>query len=651
MFYIILAGIFVLIGLLAPLGIKNDGTFEDLAPLVRWGIRIVSLVIAIFLIASTSYVDVGKYEVGLVTKNYMGSSLTNGRIIATEGEQGPQARMIPPGFHFEPMLNVVNHVDVVPIIEIKGGEYGYLVARDGAPLRGDQTFAEALDSFKDDAGKSIEWSQMLDAKEFLTHGGQKGPQVTVLPPGQYRLNTYLWEVHTGKATEIKPGEVGVVKSNAYSSVNFGNLAIGKPKDCSPTQKRSPDGGELAVPLVPVGCVGIWDNSLTPGLYNLNEAVYHLTRVDTRVQQWEFKGGYQRRYIDLAVNQDGTIKQTERTETITKPADSADVAVFLKVEGWDVPQEMRVLAQTPPRQAPFVVASVGGLKEVEDRIIIPLIRSEARNVAGGQVSAPLTCEEEQKRDKDGKPIGDAPTCKFGEPLKDAAGRQLYKDRPTRVLDLIENRPLLEQNILRLIQPEGEKAGVDIKEIRFGEPAIPPELLVSRLRQQLADQLTKTYQQEKMAQDQRITTENARATANQQDVLVKAQIAVQSAMQIKQSAQLQGEGEEAQLKAVAAGQEAQANVLGKENVIRLRQYELMVKSISEFANAHADVIATAISNAGKFVPNVQVNGSGGDSVSMAASLYGILSQPQSSGSSTPPANQNNMTASPVPQRNAR
>jgi hypothetical protein len=302
--------------------------------------------------------------------------------------------------------------------------------------------------------------------------------------------------------------------------------------------------------------------------------------------------------------------------------------------------MRILAQIPPRQAPFVVASVGGLKEVEDRVIIPSIRSVARNVAGGTVSAPLTCEEEQKRDKDGAPVGPPPSCRLGEPIKDAAGHQLYRDRPTRVLDLIENRPLLESNILRIVQPEGEKAGVDIKEVRFGEPVIPPELLVSRLRQQLADQLTKTYQQEKVAQDQRIETENARATANQQSTLVAAQIAVRASQQNKIAAQNEGEGEEARLKAIAAGQEAQANVLGKDNVIKLRQYELLVNTVAGFADKHADVIASAIQNAGKFVPNIQVNGSGGESLSMAAALYGILGQPQ------PPAPV--AETSPTPQR---
>ena len=65
--------------------------------------------------------------------------------------------------------------------------------------------------------------------------------------------------------------------------------------------------------------------------------------------------------------------------------------------------------------------------------------------------------------------------------------------------------------------------------FGEPAIPPEILIARLRQQLADQLGQAYRRETEAQKQRIETEQARATANEQPRLVEAQIAVQVANQ--------------------------------------------------------------------------------------------------------------------------
>jgi len=81
-------------------------------------------------------------------------------------------------------------------------------------------------------------------------------------------------------------------------------------------------------------------------------------------------------------------------------------------------------------------------------------------------------------------------------------------------------------------------VAIKEVRFGDPAIPPELLVARQRQQLADQLEATYKREQVAQESRVAVEKGRATADQQVELVRAQIAVQVAELEKQQLRLKG-----------------------------------------------------------------------------------------------------------------
>ena len=96
---------------------------------------------------------------------------------------------------------------------------GYMVAADGASLRDGQTFADPLDSIADrTSGKRHTMSEMLDATTFLTEGGQKGPQTSVLPPGTYRLNPFLWNVNVAsmKVTEVPAGSVAVVKSNDYA---------------------------------------------------------------------------------------------------------------------------------------------------------------------------------------------------------------------------------------------------------------------------------------------------------------------------------------------------------------------------------------------------------------------------------------------------
>src|SRR5260370_7264508 len=104
---------------------------------------------------------------------------------------------------------------------------------------------------------------------------------------------------------------------------------------------------------------------------------------TRVQSWEFKGGYNRRYIDLSLDQAGNLKQTERSKDVPVPQGSADPAITPFVEGWLVPLELRVLAQVTPDNAPFVVASVGGLPEIENNIMVPTTPPISRNFLGAQ----------------------------------------------------------------------------------------------------------------------------------------------------------------------------------------------------------------------------------------------------------------------------
>ncbi len=195
------------------------------------------------------------------------------------------------------------------------------------------------------------------------------------------------------------------------------------------------------------------------------------------------------------------------------------------------------------------------------------------------------------------------------------RSSSRERPTNVLDLINQRPLIEKEIELRIIPEGEKSCVTIREVRLGEPAIPPELLVAVRRKQLAEQLAEAFIQEQAAQEERIATEKSKATADQQTTLVTAEIGVQASEQNALAADNQGRGERDKLLAIAEGQRAQTEILGVEGTVQLRQYELLLDRAFTFAEENPDVITSILSNAHKFVPNIMVGGSdnGGGMVS--------------------------------------
>src|SRR5215813_7038230 len=557
-------------------------------------VRGLGALIIVYAILSTSYVNVGDGRFAQMFRTIGGGPLQGGKIVAIDGENGPQAQILRPGFHAKFLLNVFYVVDASKKeTEIPGGKIGVLTAKDGTALRAGQAFA---DPFPAGAGLT-----MLDADTFLRNGGQRGPQLTVLPPGKYVLNDYLWEVSIHDASDVNTGFVGVVKSNVWANVDLGTLRADKPDNCSVIGGGNRSEGKIEAPIVPVGCVGVWQASLQPGKYYFNPDAFTITPIDTRAQVWTYAGGYQRCEITLTVDSKGDITQNRRCTEIPVSKDNADRAVFVKMEGWDVPLELRVVAQVSPSEASCVVAGVGTLKDVEDRVLTPSIRAIVRDVAGGTYDV-----EEAKTDENGRPI-----------LENGRAVMQRVKRPTKVLDLINQRPLIEGEVERRIRPEAEKSCVTIREVRLGEPAIPPELLVAVRREQLATQLQKAYVQEQQAQDKRVASEKSKATADQQSTLVRAEIGVQASLKNAEAAKNEGAGERHKLEAIAAGQKTQMDVLGVEATVNLRKFELTLKTLSDFFKENPKVLEAALTNASKFVPQISVGSSSG-------LLDGILGQ---------------------------
>ena len=162
------------------------------------------VLLAFFTLASFRYV--GENSIGIVTKNIGFTSLPPGKIIATEGEKGLQAKILPPGWHpwYWPFIYDIEYGSVV---EIPAGSVGLLNASDGQPLPRDTTYAPEWD-------ESNERLMAQDAEFFLGKGeGYKGPQTSVLKPGSYRINPALFEIEIVPFITVEKATVGVVKSN------------------------------------------------------------------------------------------------------------------------------------------------------------------------------------------------------------------------------------------------------------------------------------------------------------------------------------------------------------------------------------------------------------------------------------------------------
>jgi len=511
------------------------------------------ILLGAFGLFSLSFFFVDSNETAHLKRIYKADDLPNGRIVASAGQKGPQAEIYGAGFHFIGLVKLFNEVEFFDVLHIPAGQYGFVTANDGIPLRDGQFIA---DEWKVDKGHN-RIAGFQDADYFLgAMKGQKGPQLTVIPPGVYRYNHYLFSVELKKSTIVPTGHVAVIRSNVQEP---GKIDCPNPANMSGTA-----GAEVAAPIVPKGCVGVWDEPLPPKEYYLNAKAYDAIIIPTRLETWNYKGGYKKRQINLSVSDDGTITQKETSEDIATPNDAADKAINVRVEGWTFPVDLRVIVQVHPTDAPKVVASVGDLKRIEDNVITPAIRDILRSIGG------------------------APERK--------------------VMDFIEKRDEIAQLVEAAIIKEGKKTGVTIQEVRLGEAAVPPELLVARLRKQLAEQLKSTYEEEKLAQQERIAVEKERATANQQSTLVKAEIEKEAAEFLKDKLKLEGEGEKLRLMEIAKGQKAQVLVLGEDRVMQLQ----MMKDGLAAAVAQPDIVK---------VPVVLVqSGNDGGSLEGAAAVLG-------------------------------
>ena len=432
-------------------------------------VGLVGVVAGLGLLASSSFVVVDANAVGHLKRIYAFEDMEPGQIIATDGQKGPQARILGPGFHLIPLVRVLyDFEEWDPVITIPEGYYGQLTARW---------------TVRPHAGRACSWprchfrppnvGEMLNAATFLDQWRHaSGPQETVLKPGQYRLNRYLFDVNvwmkTPAATIIPAGHVGVVKSN----VSQPDASIASRRKSATHSTRIPLSA-LTVPLVPRRLRRHLEGrrcSPAPTISTGN--AYEVTLVDTRVQTWEYKGGYTKRIIDLSVDQQGNIQQ-KRTLRAAEQIDGPErrrsgglrQGRGLGHSRWNCAPWCR----SDPDNAPVVVGSVGGLGEIENRILTPAIRSIVRNVAG---ASEITRARTRTR-----------TITVVQPAS-------YTVRPTRVLDLIEKpgRAGTDHRGSRS-SVEGNKAGVDIREIRLGEPARFRRSCWCRgLRVQLADQLS-------------------------------------------------------------------------------------------------------------------------------------------------------------------
>ena len=381
-------------------------------PILKYGwvlvLILIILLYKVILRVFSGTVIVSKDEIGIVNKKWVlvgkNKTLPDGAIVALNGEAGLQADTLAPGIHFG-LWAWQYAVFMVPFTTIDRGHIGIVEARDGHPLSGGRVLA-----------RTVNCNSYQDGRGFLVNGGERGPQISIIPPGTYRINTALFQVTLEEVLEIADNMVGVVTTKDGKPLSTGEIAGSEVPGHNMFQDAEAfitNGGHKGlqeqvilagryfinprfatvetypmtqVPIANVGVViayvgaegkdvtgdtfkhgnlvgrgqkGVWVDPLDPGKYPINPFTHKVEIVPTAniVLNW-------------ATGKSEAHKLDEKLSTIT--VRSSDGFTF----NLDVSQIIHV----PRNDAPKVIARFGTMANLVTQVLEPTIGNYFRNAA-------------------------------------------------------------------------------------------------------------------------------------------------------------------------------------------------------------------------------------------------------------------------------
>ena len=213
---------------------------------------VIGLIAVVFALLGIRYVPANR--VGIVTRTMLGTKMPQGHIIARSNEMGIQAKTLMPGLYWK--FPMIFGVSLAPITVVPEGQVGVVEAIDGEPLQHGRLLAD-----------SVPCNSFQDAKAFLESKGKKGPQIAILRPGVYRINTKLFVVTVKNAISIGELQVGIVTANDGTSLPAGYVVSPAPKG---DHKYYQDGQAF---IDQEGYRGIQLETLQPGVYYINPLLF------------------------------------------------------------------------------------------------------------------------------------------------------------------------------------------------------------------------------------------------------------------------------------------------------------------------------------------------------------------------------------------
>ncbi len=575
-----------------------------------------------YTVELVKFFTVPQGEVGVV-EACDGNPLPSGRIIAKQvdcdtyqdaraflqnsGERGPQMALIPPGTYR--INTLLFKVDLKPAVSIPQGKLGVVEALDGAPLSSGRVIARqvACDSFQ-------------DGHAFLSGGGERGPQMSVITPGTYRINPALFEVHLAEAVDIPENKVGIITTKEGKPLVTGEIA--GPEIAGHNMFQNPqafvdNGGSkglqeqvllagryfinprfatveivdmVEVPIANVGVViayvgreghdvtgesfrhgnlvsrgekGVWVDPLDPGKYPINPYTHKVSNVPTAnvVLNWA----------------------TGKTEAHKLDANLSTITVR-SADGFKFNLDVSQIIHIPRNDAPKVIARFGGMAALVTQVLEPTIGNYFRNAAQG----------------------------------------------SDIIDFLKNRSRRQDEARQSIATALKEYNVGAVDTLIGDIVPPEELMKTLTDRKIAEQERVTYDTQRQAQVVKQELEQATALAATQARVVDAErqvtiadfnakATVKAAEGQAQSKKINAEADATVLRTVGEAEAAKTQAVGgaEAEVIKLKIASM------ESGNYAMVQVAEALAKAGvKLVPDIVAGGGGSQGGTLVDVLLGNL-----------------------------
>ncbi len=622
----------------------------------------------LLIIIFKSFMSIGPTEIGLVNKRLSLSKLSDDNPIAFNGEAGYQEELLMPGLRFK--LWPIFHIEKHPWVQVPAGEIGVVIAQVGKPL----PMGAKSAIYK------TEFGNFSRVKDFIINNGQKGVQRPVLPPGSFlpihpvgflvitKKQTYGLPVApdvrelaakkdgilTPEAFGLKPTQlnvvliepktdenhktidvVGIVSVNDGDPLSSGDIAsrLGGFEDIS---KLESSVGASDMTLVETilgnkntihnnyqdfqafidhgGRIGLQHDPLLYGMYNLNPFLVNVEIAPMLVIE-QGQVAVIKSYVGLP-SQD-TSGAEFKFGSIVRPGHRGIWREALRTGKYPLNSHCYKAEIVPTAILNLNWADASSQAHNLDQNLKQIV---AKSREGFVFRIDLQVQIHIPDTQASKVISMVGSVRnlVNEVLQAAVGNH-FRDKLQSMpaISFIERRNEIQTAATEYIEAKLKDYNVETRGVYIQDVVLPDELVQVLTQREIANQEIQTYKKKEEAQQQRISTEKAKGTADMQAELAKsavnvdikkneaAQVKIQAeAYQYKREAEGRGDSYYVSETGKAKGAEIEAVGLA-----RAKAAEELRKAIGEQSTTLVNAIDAVMKGDKKIMPDILVAGANG------------------------------------------